>query len=100
MAEAYAVLSAPAGVFRVAPGQVKDYLDGIVQRSGPIQPRPEVYEEAVELLCGAGRGGAAIFDALIALTARDAGATLISLDRRAEPTYELCGVEVRMLADA
>jgi hypothetical protein len=53
--------------------------------------------EALELLSGEGRGGAPIYDALIGLTARDADATLISLDRRAKPTYELCGVEFRFL---
>ena len=42
-------------------------------------------------------GGAPIFDALIALAARDADATLISLDRRAKPIYELCGADVRFL---
>jgi len=100
LAETYAVLSAPGGVYRVAPDVVMGYLDGILKGSAPIQPRPDTYREAVELLSGAGRGGAAIHDALIALAARDAGATLVSLDRRAAPTYALCGVEARMLADA
>jgi toxin FitB len=98
MAETYAVLSAPGGVYRVSPDQVKGYLDGILQRSAPIQPRPDAYADAIELLRGAGRGGAAIYDALIAMAARAAGATLVSLDRRAEQVYDLCGVEARMLA--
>ena len=100
MAETYAVLSAPGGVYRVAPGLVMGYLDGILEGSAPIQPRPDAYRDAVELLSGAGRGGAPIHDALIAMAARDGGATLVSLDRRAEPTYALCGVEARMLAGA
>lgn len=51
----------------------------------------------IEILSGKGRGGASVYDALIALAARDANATLISLDRRARPTYELCGVEAKFL---
>jgi predicted nucleic acid-binding protein len=97
MAEAYSVLSAPAGVYRVEPGVVVDYLEGLLGDSPPIQPRPGSYREALELLSRDGRGGAAIFDALIALAARDADATLLSLDRRAKPIYEPCGVEFRFL---
>jgi predicted nucleic acid-binding protein len=97
MAEAYSVLSAPGGVYRVEPGVIVEYLDELLDGSGPIQPRPGTYREALELLSDRGRGGAVIYDALIALTVRDAGTTLISLDRRARPTYELCGVEARFL---
>jgi predicted nucleic acid-binding protein len=100
MAETYAVLSGPADVFRVEPGVVMAYLDELLEDAEPIQPRPHAYREALELLSGRGRGGAAVYDALIALTARDADATLISLDRRARPTYELCGVEARFLDEA
>ena len=93
MAETFAVLSGPADVFRVEPGVVVAYLDEFLEDAEPIQPRPYAYREALELLSADGRGGASVYDALIALAARDAGATLISLDRRARPTYELCGVE-------
>jgi toxin FitB len=100
MAETYAVLSASGGVYRAEPGMVVEYLDGFLQGSAPIQPRPDTYQEALELLSNKGRRGASVFDALIAMTARDAGATLISLDRRARPIYELCGVEARFLGEA
>ncbi|MBI2684013.1 MAG: PIN domain-containing protein [Actinobacteria bacterium] len=42
--------------------------------------------------------GGAVHDALIAATARDLGATLVTLDRRATATYERIGVGVRVLA--
>jgi hypothetical protein len=32
-----------------------------------------------------------------ALAAREAGAVLLSFDRRTVPTYELCGAETRLL---
>jgi predicted nucleic acid-binding protein len=99
MAETYAVLSAPGGVYRVGPDSVAAYLDKFLE-GAPIQPRPAAYREALELLVDNGRGGASIYDALIALAARDASATLISLDRRARPTYELCGVSARFLDES
>jgi predicted nucleic acid-binding protein len=99
MAETYAVLSAPGGVYRVGPDSVAAYLDKFLDGDAPIQPRPAAYREALELLVDDGRGGAPIYDALIALAVRDAAATLISFDRRAKPTYELCGVEARFLDD-
>ena len=42
--------------------------------------------------------GGAVYDALVALTASAAGATLISCDRRALVTYERCGAAVRVIA--
>ncbi len=41
--------------------------------------------------------GGATYDALVAATAAQAGATLISIDRRAASTYQRCGVEHRLL---
>ena len=42
--------------------------------------------------------GGAVYDALVALTAAAADATLISCDRRAAPTYERCGAAVRLIS--
>jgi predicted nucleic acid-binding protein len=42
--------------------------------------------------------GGAVYDGLVALTAAAAGATLITLDRRALGTYERCGVHMRLVA--
>ena len=58
MAETYAVLSAPAGVYRVDPAAVLEYLKTLLEDSLPVQPRPGSYMEALELLPGEGRGGA------------------------------------------
>jgi predicted nucleic acid-binding protein len=41
--------------------------------------------------------GGAVYDALIAATAREAGATLISRDLRAAQTYELIGTSFELL---
>lgn len=50
------------------------------------------------MLVAANRPGGAIYDALIALAAREAKATLATLDARAAPIYELCRAEARFLA--
>jgi len=97
MAEAYSVLCSPSGPFRFEPEPVVAYLDQFLERSDPIQPRTGSYREALDLLGARNLAGGAVYDALIALAARDADATLVSLDRRAERTYAACGVEARML---
>jgi predicted nucleic acid-binding protein len=48
-------------------------------------------------LQGLGISGGAVFDALIAMTALDAGATLHTLDVRALPTYERSGARHELL---
>lgn len=45
----------------------------------------------------AGLRGGALYDALIAATAREHGATLLSADRRAREAYEAIGVQVSYL---
>ncbi|HWH30738.1 MAG TPA: PIN domain-containing protein [Mycobacteriales bacterium] len=47
-----------------------------------------------EVLAGLDIAGGATYDALVALAARDHGATLATLDARARGTYEMVGVRV------
>ncbi len=98
VAETYSVLSAPGGVYRAEPRAVVAYLDQFVSDE-PVPVRPAAYMEALDLLAGGDRPGGAVYDALIGLAARDAEATLLSLDARAQPVYELCGARVQILAD-
>lgn len=51
----------------------------------------------VALAARAGLAGGAIYDALVGATAKHAGATLLTRDRRALATYEAVGVRVEML---
>jgi predicted nucleic acid-binding protein len=46
----------------------------------------------------AGLPGGALYDALIAATAAESGATLLSADLRAQAAYEAMGVEVVLIA--
>lgn len=99
IAEAYSVLSAPGGIYRAEPRAVLDYLDQFLEKGPPIPVPAAAYREALDLLVAGGRPGGAVYDALIGLAARDAEVTLASLDGRAQPVYELCGTDVRLLAD-
>jgi hypothetical protein len=44
--------------------------------------------------------GGAVYDGLVAMSAAAHGATLLTLDRRAVPTYRRSGVRHRLLDDA
>ena len=44
-----------------------------------------------------GISGGSVYDGLVALTAAENGAELLSLDRRAAETYRRCGVNYRLL---
>ncbi|GAA5157281.1 hypothetical protein GCM10023321_35310 [Pseudonocardia eucalypti] len=51
-------------------------------------------------LAGLGIAGGATYDALIALTARHAGAELVTLDKRAHDTYRRRGTATRLIGPA
>jgi predicted nucleic acid-binding protein len=96
IAETYAVLTGSA--YGLAPARVEEYLAQFLRRR-PIGISPAGYVAALHDLCAAGVFGPAVYDGLIALGARGADATLVSLDRRAAPTYRRCGVRFDLLTD-
>jgi predicted nucleic acid-binding protein len=53
---------------------------------------------ALATVVDGGTRGGALYDALIAATAAAGGHRLLTLDRRALPTYELVGADVELLA--
>ena len=100
LAETYSVLSAPGGIYRAEPRAVVEYLEQFLGSGLPLAVSPGAYREALGLLADNGHSGGAVYDALIALAARDARATLVSLDRRAAPVYALCEADTRLLAES
>jgi predicted nucleic acid-binding protein len=91
--EATSVLSRMPEPYRVTTsivldGLVRDYPSPWLALSGLDQQA--FLSRAVD----AGLLGGALYDALIAATAREHGATLLSADRRAREAYEAIGVEV------
>jgi predicted nucleic acid-binding protein len=65
----------------------------------PLLPLPPVAHRALlGLAVRAGLAGGAIYDALVAATAKRASASLLTRDRRAAPTYEAVGVRYELLS--
>lgn len=62
-----------------------------------ILPSPDLTTGIVERCHGAGIDGGAVYDALVALTAADAGHVLITRDERASLTYERLGIAFELL---
>lgn len=94
MAETYSVLSSAA--YDRPNAWVIEYLTQFLQRQ-PLGVAPRSYPARMRELAEAGIRGGGTYDGLIAMAARDAGASLASLDRRAARTYERCGVEFELL---
>lgn len=56
------------------------------------------YLAAIRRVAEQGLVGGAVYDALVAATALEAGATLVSTDRRAAATYAVIGVPCELVA--
>lgn len=97
IAETFAVLT--AGPYAGDPTVVLTFL-GQFRANPTAGVRPEEYPAAIRELAVAGVFGGALYDGLIAIGARRAGAVLVSLDRRAAGTYARCGVDSRQLVKA
>lgn len=95
--ETYSVLTGFPPPHRAAPDLVVAWLDDRFPVILPPPP-PQEQRDLVRRLASAGRRGGAVHDAVVALTARLAGAELVSADDRAAATYALVGVESRRLA--
>lgn len=94
--ETYSVLTRLPPRQRVAPDVAAEYL----RRSFALPPLTlsgRGYGDLLELAARDGLAGGAVYDAVVGATAREAGATLLTLDRRALATYRLLGVEHRLL---
>ena len=63
-----------------------------------LTPSAHLHEEILDRLSRSLAVGGSAYDGLVALTARELGAQLVSLDRRAERTYRLLGVDYRILS--
>jgi len=88
--ETYSVLTRLPPPHRFAPGLVGELL--AAQFPEPLLTLPgRQHESLIAIAVEAGVTGGAIYDALVAATAKHAGATLLTRDRRAIPVYELVG---------
>ncbi len=96
LVEVFSVLTRLPVPFRVPADLVSTLLSSNFP-SAPLALTPQQLARFVAGLPQWQIRGGAVYDALIAVTAREAGATLLSLDRRALPTYLAVDAHARMI---
>jgi predicted nucleic acid-binding protein len=96
LAEAVSVLSRLPNGYAVplhdAVAMMRRVADGRVR-----QLRGDRYLLTFGAIASAGLGGGAIYDAIIGATTREHDATLLTLDRRAQRTYQAVGASFQLL---
>ena len=95
--ETYSVLSGFPPPHRAPADLVWSWLEASFSRVLE-PPASEACRDLVARLARAGRTGGAIYDGLVALTAKLAAAELVTADRRAVAIYQLVGVEHRLVS--
>lgn len=96
LAESYARMTSMPGHYRLTPTVMRQVLADMFPDS-PVTLSVEGYRRVIDLVADLGIPGGAIYDCLIAETARENGATLVSLDRRAAKNYAAVGVDFVLL---
>jgi PIN domain len=93
--ETYSVLTRLPDPFRAPASTVTEYLDATFPGRRLTLSAAE-QQRLPETMRRAGIRGGAVYDGLVGLTAKAAGAELISLDTRAIPTYERLEIRYRL----
>jgi predicted nucleic acid-binding protein len=96
LVESFSVLTRLPPPHRAPAGLVASFLDQRF-REAPLVLPARAHRDLVSKAADLGLAGGAIYDALIAATARHAGATLLTRDQRARPVYERVGVRHELL---
>lgn len=94
--ETYAVLTRLPAPHRAPPDVVVEFLKHTFTEE-PLALPPVEQLDLLGALPPMGITGGAAYDALVAATAAHAGATLVTLDRRAVPTYRAVGGTIELL---
>jgi hypothetical protein len=94
--ESYSVLTRSPSPFRIDTKTAIAWLNA--QFTSEISLPNGSHLETLSRLHDLGISGGAVYDGIIALTAVDHRATLITLDKRASGTYVKCGVKFRLLS--
>ncbi len=95
--ETYSVLTRLPPPQRVPARDARAFLHETF-RLPPLVLSPGGYDELLDLAAERNIAGGAVYDALVAAAAREAGVTLLSLDRRATATYQLLQVDYQIVA--
>jgi toxin FitB len=96
LAETYSVLTRLPGDARLAPADAARLLN--VRFVAPLMLSSSRTRKLPDTLARLGIAGGAVYDALVALAAKEHGATLATRDARARGTYDAVGVEVIVVA--
>jgi predicted nucleic acid-binding protein len=94
--EVYSVLTRLPDPFRTEPATAAAFLTRTFTTPRLVLADHD-HRGLPERLASLGISGGAVYDALIAFTAAAAQAELLTLDRRALPTYQRCQVRARLL---
>jgi toxin FitB len=96
LAETYSVLTRLPGDARLAPADAARLLNA--RFSAPLVLSASRSRKLPDTLSRLGLAGGAVYDALVALAAKEHGAALATRDARARGTYDAVGVEVIVVA--
>ena len=94
--ESYSVLTRLPAPHRAAAGIVEGFLAERFPAALLILPA-QAFRTLLGAAAASNMTGGAIYDALIAATAKHAGAVLLTRDRRALPTYDTIGVRYDLI---
>jgi predicted nucleic acid-binding protein len=96
LVEAFSVLTRLPPPHRAPAGLVATFL---VERfpEPPLTLPPRAHLDLLRSCADGGLTGGAVYDALIAATARHAGATLLTRDARARSVYERMGIRYELI---
>jgi toxin FitB len=92
LAETYSVLTRLPGDARLAPADAARLLNA--RFAPPMMLNNSQARMLPDTLSRLGIAGGAVYDALVALAAKEHGATLATRDARARGTYDAVGVKV------
>jgi toxin FitB len=96
LAETYSVLTRLPADARLAPAQAVELIDANFEL--PVLVPSSVAVDVHGVLAPLGIAGGAVYDALVALAAREADLPLATRDRRAAATYAALQVRVELIA--
>lgn len=82
---------------RLVPGVVRSLLERWFPTDRTILPPPRLSLTIVERCCQSGVDGGAVYDALVGLTAAEAGRVLLTRDVRAARTYHRLGIDYELM---
>ena len=96
LVETYSVLTRLPPPHRAPSATVTAFLTQRFRQT-PLTLAPRAWLRLLDHAAGLGVTGGAVYDALVAETARHAGATLLTRDRRAIVVYEKIGVTYELV---